>query len=300
MSHFSVLVALSASQAEDPDFLSALLEPYNEGREVDPYPEQESWGQEYILKQNPGIDINDPVALAAALKEYGMDEEGEHFVEDGKLYRYSTYNPDSKWDYWRIGGRWAGTLKVKEGSTGHLEPLSWEWTFNPDEVPADRFDGRADVVRKADFDIDGARQEAVDAAVEQWSAFEAAVAEHGPLPNHDWREMFDTDPEKAKALRDAYWRHPTVIVLKGGMFGPLPSEQFGVDRDVFIERARQGAIPCYAYLDSTHGWIEPGRMGWFGMSNDTPASRDDYNAKVNEIVDSLPDDTTFVVLDCHI
>lgn len=48
------------------------------------------------------------------LKENADLEEGEEYIdEDGNLY--STYNPDSKWDWYSIGGRWSGLLNLKSG-----------------------------------------------------------------------------------------------------------------------------------------------------------------------------------------
>jgi hypothetical protein len=48
--------------------------------------------------------------------------------EDGVWQEWSTYNSDSKWDWYTVGGRWAGLLKLKKGKTGiidmnHLTPL---------------------------------------------------------------------------------------------------------------------------------------------------------------------------------
>jgi len=35
--------------------------------------------------------------------------------ENGVWAEYSTYNPDSKWDWYTIGGRWANSIKTKDG-----------------------------------------------------------------------------------------------------------------------------------------------------------------------------------------
>ena len=36
--------------------------------------------------------------------------------EDGVWHVYSTYNPESKWDWFSIGGRWDGSIKKKDGN----------------------------------------------------------------------------------------------------------------------------------------------------------------------------------------
>lgn len=36
----------------------------------------------------------------------------------GNWKEYSTYNPKSKWDWYVLGGRWSGMIKLKEGAEG--------------------------------------------------------------------------------------------------------------------------------------------------------------------------------------
>ena len=52
--------------------------------------------------------------------------------EEGNLY--STYNPNSKWDWYEVGGRWHGGLVTKEGNTtnkGYVSEIDWEKTGTP-------------------------------------------------------------------------------------------------------------------------------------------------------------------------
>jgi hypothetical protein len=37
---------------------------------------------------------------------------------DGTWHEYSTYNPDSKWDWYQLGGRWSGMIKLKGEAVG--------------------------------------------------------------------------------------------------------------------------------------------------------------------------------------
>ena len=52
--------------------------------------------------------------------------------EEGNLY--STYNPDSKWDWYAIGGRWSDILITKEG-TGTNEDFVSEIDFEKTMIP---------------------------------------------------------------------------------------------------------------------------------------------------------------------
>lgn len=78
-------------------------------------------------------------------------------------------------------------------------------------------------------------------------------------------------------------------------------EQYFVPQDVFVQRARDGAITAFAVLDSTRSpaWQERGEMGWFGaVANEKDKS--EWDRQFNEYFDSLPDDTLITIVDCHI
>ena len=51
--------------------------------------------------------------------------EPEEITPDGGVY--STYNPNSKWDWHQLGGRWAGQILVKEGVDYQQANFSWGW-----------------------------------------------------------------------------------------------------------------------------------------------------------------------------
>lgn len=49
--------------------------------------------------------------------------------EDGDWHEYSTSNPQAQWDWYEIGGRWAGRIILKEGVTPIAQPhFSWGWS----------------------------------------------------------------------------------------------------------------------------------------------------------------------------
>ena len=99
MSHYSVAVFHRPDQS-----VEELLAPYSENLEVEPY-----------------IWLSREEAIAYARKHYKTegksDEECWQMVaedsrtdEDGNIY--STYNPQSKWDWWYEGGRWCDMLNA--------------------------------------------------------------------------------------------------------------------------------------------------------------------------------------------
>jgi len=117
MSHFSVAVI----HRKDQD-IEELLAPYDENIEVKPY-----------------VIMTRQEAIAHARKYHGLgksatDEdcwkstaEGYHNKTDKDGNIYSTYNPNSKWDWWEIGGRFHGLLLVngKPANTGIIRDIDF-------------------------------------------------------------------------------------------------------------------------------------------------------------------------------
>lgn len=107
--------------------LGELMEPFYEGREVPEYneglvPESEKENfLDYYNEHTPGYHFSmaDFEDLYKAKGEEWNDNAWRK-GEDGEWYSWSSYNPDSKWDWYEVGGRWAGSLQLKEG----VEPLA--------------------------------------------------------------------------------------------------------------------------------------------------------------------------------
>ena len=94
-----------------------LLAPYDENKEVEPYiwlSRQEAI--EYARKHYKTEGKSDEECWQMVAEDSQTDEKGNI---------YSTYNPDSKWDWWYVGGRWADMLNadgecVDSGRVGDL------------------------------------------------------------------------------------------------------------------------------------------------------------------------------------
>ena len=70
--------------------------------------------------------------------EHGEEWNGNEWrknEETGVWERFSTYNPDSKWDWYEVGGRWAGSIKTKDGQYVNecaLGDIDWS-DFKPED-----------------------------------------------------------------------------------------------------------------------------------------------------------------------
>jgi hypothetical protein len=314
MSHFTVLVVTKVEPTdEDGSELSTLMEPYAEDREVEPYWTDEAdsfetwWDRKYHVDEgHVPADVTFE-GLMAFFKSEGDGDQLYRLTADGKVERQTTYNPDSKWDYYRIGGRWSGRLKLKpDALTGRVAAKSWD---SPEGTPEG-----VDVARKGDVDLEGMRDAAATAANARWDALETVLAVHGTPQTFaeiaqkqgvvlDYRDpAFDKDA--VQPVRDEYNGQGAIEALrKSDLVGFMDSydESFhGHTRESYVAEHRAGMVPAYAFLSAETEWLAPGEMGWFGMSSDNRASRLEYYDKVNAIVDAAPDDAWLVMLDCHI
>lgn len=119
MSHFSVGVICKS--LED---ITELLAPYDENLEVESYIgrtraqmiEDGRKTKEYY-QTSSGDDYEDymkPYLSATTDEEFYNLEKYEDAKYDNEGNELSTYNPKSKWDWYSIGGRWSGELRLKE------------------------------------------------------------------------------------------------------------------------------------------------------------------------------------------
>lgn len=122
MSHFVVGVILPKDIKDDEirGSIERQLDRYDENKQVEPYRVELDEGAITMMAEFYKIDPTDLPALAAKMQHWSGNP-GE--VEDGKLYRLTRYNPDSKWDWWEIGGRWRGALNGQDiAPISELEP----------------------------------------------------------------------------------------------------------------------------------------------------------------------------------
>ena len=70
---------------------------------------------------------------------------------NGRWVKITTYNPDSKWDWYEVGGRWTGLLKLKQGVKPIAESnFSSEWSEEEENKVLS--ENRADIARKGDIE----------------------------------------------------------------------------------------------------------------------------------------------------
>lgn len=204
-----------------------------------------------------------------------------HGTKPNEQGRYGYYrNPKAKWDWYVVGGRWSGFFKAKPGVIGKVgEPGVFGNKARP---------GWYDQLHRGGIDFDGMRAEAAAKASKLYDAYEAAVKGlEVPKPWAEFRAAFKNIDD----ARKAYYETPYIAALCNANLLPWyedPVEFYGIGREKFIERARNGAFTPYAVL-------KDGK--WFSKDDVDPET---WNKRVWELLRDLPEDTLITAVDCHI
>jgi hypothetical protein len=326
MSHFTVMVI-----GDNPE---TQLQPYHEYEctgikdeyvvNVDKTPEVKEWLKEKIFvgekKETGEIDYEvredrakenlkmgyKKMTRTKYFKQQGLDvdkEINDYFGYDkvGETYFRFT-NPNSKWDWYQLGGRWSDFLKLKHGGVGYDgEPSLLMKDFR-------RTSGRADAALKKHIDIKGMRDEAGKKAGEEYD--KAMKIIEGTPENEAWetlRKRFtkdDTDYSRMDEARAAYdeqprvqvWNNSDVVKEEFGFFSS--PEDFNMTREQYVTNARNKAVSTFALVKDSK-WYEKGEMGWFGMASNEK-EQNDWDTEVAKLLDEVSDDTLISIYDCHI
>ena len=107
MTHYPVGIIIPMETEYVYSAITDAIKPFDERIEVQEY-ERPCWCQESIHFKHPfGEDVVRDKAPAETFKEKGEECPSCH----GKGSYRTTSNPQSKWDWWVIGGRWNGRIK---------------------------------------------------------------------------------------------------------------------------------------------------------------------------------------------
>lgn len=200
-------------------------------------------------------------------------------------------NPNKQWDWYQVGGRWAGFFKLKAGHSGERGESGLMGSCTSEDA------GRADQCLKGAIDFAGMRDDAGAKAGELWDRVQQLTG------GQKW-DSWEAVRERIKPIEEArkfYADQPAVRALKEGdrdQFGWDLDDRLAGTREAYVQRARNRAGCTFAVLH-TGEWIERGDMGWFGVVHDE-MDEDRWCRVFADLIDGLPDDTLLTVVDCHI
>lgn len=301
MSHFTVMVF--------GDDVEAQLQPFHEFECTginDEYVIDEDVTEELQARIDDGEHIDDALSWygledKVVSDESEVDTEGdecEHkygyaIVKDGDLIKaVNRTNPDRKWDWYQVGGRWSGFLKLKEGAVGENGERSW---MNSGEKTESGF---CDSAMKGDIDIEGMRNATSEEASNRWDLVNNAS---GGVLWESWKSVRDR-VENIDEARDAYNGQEILKKLRSNeevknlLF--WDDDQYLKSKEDYVKEHRDSAISTFAVLKDGV-WYERGEMGWWGCVSDEK-DQDSWNSEIAKLIDSVSDDTRITIVDCHI
>lgn len=298
MSHFTVMVF--------GDDIEEQLQPFHEF-------ECTGINDQYVIDEDVTEEIQERIDedgdMDDALGWYGLEDKivedesevdtvgdecphkyGYAIVKDGVLIKaVNRTNPNRQWDWYQIGGRWSGFLKLKEGAEGENGERSW--TNSGRDISADRCDSAI----KRDIDIEGMRDDAGNDAGNEWDKI------HNVVGDTTW-ESWDSVRGRISNIDEArdFYNGQTALELirKAEIFYWSGLDDFLVSREEYVSQARSKAISTFAVLKDGV-WYEKGDMGWWGCVSDEK-DQGDWDAEVGRLIDSVSDDTRITIVDCHI
>jgi hypothetical protein len=304
MTHYRALVTLKPGQS-----LNDALAPFDENLEVEPYRDYEEGepGEQWYWDAEDGDNPTWPQVAGVWNAQYG--DEGEMLLDDdGRAYRMSTRNPQSKWDWWKVGGRWPALMRVSAAYDGDPGIVRGELSWGADDMDKLRAGGplNCDGGPKRILDLELTRGTAAARKSEAFDEFHALIKDvEAPKPWSHYleRHKADEDGYPIEQARSDFHHQPAVLALGGSEFRFYAAEAIAMycrPREVVLAEARTQAIPGYALLTLDGAWWEPGEMGMFAASTDTPESKAEYLRRANAYVDALSDDIILINVDVHI
>jgi hypothetical protein len=213
-------------------------------------------------------------------------------------------NPNKKWDWYSVGGRWTGYFKLKAVGVGVLGKPGIQAIASDYKAPER---DRADLCRKCDIDIEGMRNEAEEKAARKYDLVWSIIGAHQrPLTWEEVKKLHQNGVDgKGRpnvdfdAARKYYNQQPAVVALRENETATwYEVDDFLVAREEYLRRARAGALTTFAVIKDGQ-WYERGSMGWWGVVSNEE-DHDEWNIKFASLIDGLPDDTILTIIDCHI
>jgi hypothetical protein len=261
-----------------------------------------------------------------------IDREGSHKYgyalvdEAGNLIKLvDRTNPNKKWDWWQLGGRFTGMFKPHYDPDA--DPSNKETCFlcngtgkRADMDVKDGCNGCAgtgtrtkwptqwksigDVAQVKDVPLEALRNIAESAALTEYDKAVAIVAGR-ELPS--WSALLARAEAKEISYdqtRDLLWKNPVILDLQSAGFDGLAwnvdafLDGLRLSRPEHATRARRRAVQTFAVLKDGK-WFERGEMGWWGVVHNKKDG-DQWDEEFASLLDGLPPETWLAVVDCHI
>ena len=309
MSHFTVLVKVNKDKLVEHDgdvkeAIDAMLAPYQENN-------MGNCPREYMEFNDKTKELETQIQEVISVDRYGREHPetvGKKFSEIMTFEEFADYsgyhkdeetckfgywdNPNKKWDWYQVGGRWSGLLRIKEMADTALRGEHSLLNDNPIDEPH-----TADIAAVKDIDFEGMELEAsvkAEEFLEKYNKFKAGELSEDTWAEHDIRStlfdlgLVDTLDEGVRHDNGEWARKPVYEYL------PFTLE------DLKTTHRWHWEFGTWAVLDND-GWHEKGNMGWWGMSDATDEDEKEWQKSyVDAFLRNEDQETLLAIVDAHI
>jgi hypothetical protein len=210
------------------------------------------------------------------------------------------YNPAGYWDWYEVGGRWSGELRVLDPSEAVAAQDHWTG-----EAPEDGYD----ICRRGNLDVQHMRQtcsgrrrewinEIAGKAGVGLEVVEAMLHLHRGI-HAKWLEL----PEPRPRGRE-YDEWLAGSVPDGETLGKVVTASFNTPElkdGQSLEEFINDVFPLATHAVIREGkWIQASRMGMFASQHDETMSAETWSATMWKMVEELPEDHWVTIVDCHV
>lgn len=274
----------------------------------------EKVGYEYIVPEGHEKIEVPRTEMFEDLEEYLEEYCGYNYDEEKEAYGYWC-NPDAKWDWYVIGGRWNGMLLVEDDELGGEGDLGVFGRRQEEENPAPEGHKWVDYARVGDVKWSKMEKIREESREETWERaweehpvnmqfkFDEVVgvyAEENELSKEEIMEELKEEDELSDELKEFAEEHPDLEKvdknesIRNFLMGVKPD-------DTKADFVKRSGFSTFAVLTKDGEWVERGSMGWFGVVTGENKDEVTWEKDFEEaFIESLDEGDIIVVVDCHI
>lgn len=230
--------------------------------------------KEYELKET---NVNEIYSFVDYLTDYcgdNLDGKYTELTNEGRFIRYT--NPNSKWDWWQIGGRWNNML------------------LSSPNIPTNS-------CKISSLDIESKQLQLSEKAHQKYDYFEQCIGNAQRVWT-TWADIIKDVDTVTDEIRAKYKNQPTIQQLYTNdienkfKYKNQEIDNFLLSRDEYVKSIVNTAFVTYNILiadNEKNEWIG-GEMGWFGIGS----KPDNWNDVFHNILKEHHDHYITIV-DCH-
>lgn len=217
----------------------------------------------------------------------GSEEDGYDFDELEGKYGYWE-NPNAKWDYYQVGSRWSGFLKIKPEFTRFYES------------------DKVDSALKEHIDFEGMMDEAGEHARKEYKQVAEYLQKYGE-GHKKWDDYYltkvedENDSMTISQAREEYHTQPSVKnkreIGEQGIWINI-DDYVGITEEQYVDNARKQSVRTFAILKEGK-WAERGKMGWWACVTNEK-DKETWESIYHNILNSTEDHERITIVDCHI